>query len=273
MRRGPYQWAGRVALLTGASSGIGLAMARALVERGVRVAMVARSLERLEEAARPFGVEAVATFSLDLRDRNGLSKLPERVAKRFGRLDILVHSAGVNHRGEVFDRSAEELAEVLDTNLVAPILLTRAAMPHLSLDAAIVNIASLAGKVPFGGEATYCASKAGLRAFARALGEELSKEGMTVSTVCPGPVDTGFLGDLEDVPPIVFSQPMSSAEQIALAAIASIESGREEVDVPNMSGKLATLGYLAPAIFAALRPILEVRGARNKSRFAKRAQG
>ena len=149
-------------------------------------------------------------------------------------------------------------------------LLTRAALPHLRSGGAIVNIASLAGKVPIPDEATYSASKAGLRAFGRALGQELRAREVTVSTVCPGPVDTGFLGDACDVPPLVFSQPISTAESIAKAVVASIESARAEIDVPSLSGKLATLGYLSPAFLSAIRPLLERRGARNKERFLSR---
>jgi short-subunit dehydrogenase len=266
-------WEGRVALVTGASSGIGLAVTAALIAKKVRVAMVARSRERLEEAACAFGAERVAAFSLDVRDRSALARLPERVIERFGRLDILVHSAGVNHRGAVIERSVEELGAIVEANLLAPVLLTRAALPHLQPGGAIVNIASLAGKVPIPDEAAYSASKAGLRAFGRALGQELRARDVTVSTVCPGPVDTGFLGDAERVPPLVFSQPMSSAERVARAVIASIESARDEIDVPGFSGKLATLGYLSPTFLAVLRPFLERRGARNKERFLLRRRG
>ena len=269
-----FEWDGRVALVTGASSGIGLAVTKALVERGVRVAMVARSRPRLEDEARALGNDRVVAFSLDVCDRSALAGLPARVVDRLGRLDLLVHSAGVNHRGKVADKTIEELGAILDTNLVAPVLLTRAALPYLAARGAIVNVASLAGKVPLRDEATYCASKSGLRSFARALGEELRPRGVIVTTVCPGPVDTGFLGDASDVPAIVFSQPMTSAARVAEAVIASIESARVETDLPALSGKLATVGYLAPAFFAALRPILEQRGARNKKRFmSRRARG
>ena len=267
MERKRIDWEGRVGLVTGASSGIGLAVAQALVQRGARVALVARSRDRLDEAAADLGRDRVATFPLDVCDRAALVKLPERVVEHFGRLDWLVHSAGVNHRGALAERSIEDLVGILDANLVAPVLLTRAALPHLKPGGAIVSIASLAGKVPIRDEATYSASKAGLRAFGRALAEELRERGLTVTTVCPGPVDTGFLGDARDVPPIVFSQPMSTAARVADAVIASIESAREEVDVPHLSGKLATLGYLSPALMAMLRPVLERRGARNKERF------
>jgi short-subunit dehydrogenase len=181
-----------------------------------------------------------------------------------------VNNAGVNHRGEVADRTAEELEQIVDTNLVAPILLTHAALPLLRDGGVVVNVASLAGKVPVPHEAAYSGSKAGLRAFSRALGTELSARGVRVCCVNPGPVDTGFFADIDKVPNLVFSQPMSSAEQIADAVVRAVESRAREIDVPAVSGKLATLAYLSPRIFAALRPIFEKRGARNKERYVAR---
>jgi short-subunit dehydrogenase len=269
-RTRPIAWEGRRALVTGASSGIGLAVVEALVERGVRVAIVARSRERLHQMELALGTERVAAFPLDVCDRTALAGLPARVVEGLGGLDILVHSAGVNHRGTLIGRAMDELTGILDANLVAPVLLTRAALPYMGPGSAIVSVASLAGKVPIPDEATYSASKAGLRAFARALGAELVARGVTVSTVCPGPVDTGFLGDAREVPAIVFSQPMSTAECVAGAVVNAIESGHGEIDIPYLSGKLATLSYLSPRFLDAMRPLLERRGARNKKRFMLR---
>jgi short-subunit dehydrogenase len=262
----------KVAIVTGASSGIGLASARKLVARGVRVALVARSRELLSAHVRELGGERAAAFPLDVADRAGVAALPLQVVDRFGRLDIVVNNAGVNHRGPVRERSAAELAQIVDVNLIAPILLTHAALPYLRPGGVVVNVASLAGKVPLPHEATYSGSKAGLRAFTRALGSELLEhgDGVRVCTVCPGPVDTGFFGDdLAKVPDIVFSQPMSSAEEVADAVMAAIDRDVEEIDVPAVSGKLATLGYLSPRIFRSLRPLLERQGARNKRRYLK----
>lgn len=264
------EWTEKVAIVTGASSGIGLAVARALVARGARVALVARTADKLAELARELGPSRAESFPLDVTDRARLLALPGAVVARFGRLDVVVNNAGVNHRGAVAERSAEELAQIIDANLVAPILLTRAALPHLGPGSAVVNVASLAGKVPVPHEAAYCSSKAGLRAFSRALGLELSAAGIRVSAVCPGPVDTGFFGDVEAVPDLVFSQPMSSAGQIADAVLRAIETGAPEIDVPALSGKLATLGYLSPEIFTTLRPVFERVGARNKRRYLAR---
>jgi len=260
----------RVALVTGGSSGIGLAVAKAFVARRMRVAIVGRSAERLAAAVQTLGSDRVLAVALDVRDRAGGAQLPGRVVAHFGQLDVLVHSAGANHRGPFASKRVEELAEIVETNLVAPMLLTHAALPYLGKGSAVVSVASLAGKVPLPHEAAYSASKAGLRALSRALEVELRGLGVAVSTICPGPVDTAFLGDAAEVPDIVFSQPMSTADRVAEAVVDALESGRSEIDLPMLSGKLATLGYLSPAFLAALRPLLERRGARNKQRYLSR---
>lgn len=269
-------WQGRVALVTGASSGIGRAVARELVSRGVTVGLVARTARNLEALVGELGAANAQAFAVDVSDRSAVLGLPQRVRQRFGRLDLVVQSAGRNHRGAFAERSADELGGILDVNLVGPILLTHAALPLLGEDGVVVNIASLAGKVPVPDEAAYSASKSGLRAFARALDTELRLQGrgVRVLSVCPGPVDTGFLGeDLAQVPNLVFSQPMSSAEDVARAVISAIASGRQETDVPALSGKLCTLGYLSPALFRALRPSFERLGARKKAAAIARRAG
>ena len=264
------EWKQRVAIVTGASSGIGCAVAREFVARGTRVALVARSAPKLDELVAALGPEMAASFPLDVTDRESLTKLPARVKERWHRLDFLVHSAGVNHRGPVLEKASAELASILETNLVAPVLLTHAALPLMADDGVVVNVASLAGKVPVPHEATYSGSKAGLRAFARALDTELALGGrrIRVATVCPGPVDTGFLGqDLTKVPDLIFSQPMSTADDVRRAVFLLLEGGRREIDVPGASGKLATLSYLSPGLFGTLRPVLEKMGARRKARY------
>jgi short-subunit dehydrogenase len=265
-------WEEKVALVTGASSGIGRAVARKLAARGCRVALVARSAEPLEALARELGTARAVAFAADVTDRGALVSLPARAVERFGRLDVLVNNAGVNHRGAVAERSSAELVDILETNLLAPVLLTSAALPHLAPGSVVVNVASLAGKVPVPHEATYSASKAGLRAFGRALGlEQRAHGGVRVRTVCPGPVETGFLGvDLDRVPDLVFSQPLSTADEVADAVLRALDGEDDELDIPRLSGKLATLAYLSPRVYRSLRPLLEWRGARNKRRLVER---
>lgn len=266
---------GRIAIVTGASSGIGLAVAERLVASGARVALVARTRAKLEAAAARLGAERAAAFPADVTDFAALDALPRAVVDRFGGLDILVNNAGLNHRGPILDHAARDLADVITTNLTAPVYLTRVAATHLRTGGAVVNVASLAGMIPLPHEAAYCASKAGLRAFTFALAEELAPRGITVSSVSPGPVDTDFFGDVSTVPDLVFSQPMSTPDEVADAVMACILRGGREVAMPALSGRLATLGYLFPGLARRLRPVLERRGAALKARYlaARRARG
>jgi short-subunit dehydrogenase len=254
-----------VAIVTGGSSGIGLAAGRALAGAGARVALVARTRGPLDEAARSIGAEG---FACDVADRAAVRAMVEAVEERLGPPRILVNNAAFNARGAVTSRTAEELAQVIETNLVAPVFLTRLVLERMPAPAAIVNVASLAGIVPLVGEAAYSASKAGLRAFGAALREELAERGISVSTVCPGPVSTPFLLDnIDEVPDLVFSQPMTSAEEVATAILDCVRNGQREVALPALSGVMSQVGYLFPALRARLTPMLERIGARNKGRY------
>jgi short-subunit dehydrogenase len=255
---------GSVGLVTGASSGIGLAVARLVVARGGRVALVARTKEKLDATARELGKDNAVPFPLDVQDLDALAALPERVKKHFGRLDLVVNNAGLNHRGPIDKYSPRELADIVTTNLTAPIVLTRAALPHVERGGAIIQVASIAGMVPVPGEATYSASKAGLRAFARAAATDVVDRDVHLGCVCPGPVDTGFLGDLSEVPDIVLSQPMISAEEVAEAVLRCADERLDEMALPRRSGRLATMAYLMPEFARRITPVLQKRGARNK---------
>jgi short-subunit dehydrogenase len=263
---------GKVAIVTGASSGIGLAAARALVKEGCSVALVARTAAKLEEIADELGEQAAA-FPLDVGDLGRLAALPRQVRERFGRLDVVVNNAGLHHRGDMLRHAPEALAAMCSVNLAAPIVLTRAAADEMSPGGCVVNVASLAGKLGVPGSAVYSGTKAGLRFWALAAAEDLGRRGLRVANVNPGPVDTGFFdGDIHHVSDLTFSQPMVSAEEVSDAILACLRSGESplEIDLPAASGKLATLGYLAPGVGRLLRPFLERRGARAKRAFMAR---
>ncbi len=260
---------GKVALITGASSGIGLSLTKKLLRRGCKVAMVARTASTLHALEKELGPNAAA-FPADVCDFEALTALPGRVNDRLGRLDFLVNNAGVNHRGSIAKHSPAKLAEVVTTNLTAAIVLTRAAYPVLREGGSVVQLASIAGMVPVPGEATYSASKAGMRAFARAVADDLADRHIHSGCVCPGPVDTGFFGDLSTVPNIVFSQPMSTADQVADAIITCINDRVPEIAIPAQSGRLATLAYVFPDVATRIRPRLERKGERNKAAFLRK---
>ncbi|MCA9656416.1 MAG: SDR family oxidoreductase [Myxococcales bacterium] len=268
---------GQTALITGASSGIGEASAWRLAREGARVVLAARGRERLEALAgrmREAGHEAEAVPT-DVGDLGALAGLVARAVELGGGLDLLVNNAGVNHRGELERIAPEQLAQIVQVNLAAPIVLTRLALPHLrARRGAVVNVASLAGRIPVVHEATYSATKFGLRAFTFALAEELREAGVRVTVVSPGPVDTGFFdGHLEEVPDLVFSQPMSTADEIAELVIECAADGRVERMRPRLGGYLATLGYLLPSLRRVLLPTLERKGRAAKARYIASRRG
>lgn len=261
----------RAALITGASSGIGLATARLLHARDYRVGLVARRAERLDQVAAELGEGAVA-FPCDVGDLGRLPALVDDVVAGLGGLDVLVNNAGVHHRGSMLRHSPEDLAQMIVVNTAAPIALTRAAVDHMPPGGVVVNVASLAGKTPVPGGATYSGSKAGLRFWALAAAADLAERGIRIATINPGPVDSGFLDlDLDNVAPITFSQPISTVDQVAQAVLKAIEATASplEIDLPYASGKLATLGYISPPVRRALQPLLEKRGAKVKAQLLR----
>jgi short-subunit dehydrogenase len=253
----------KVAVVTGGSAGIGLAVCRKLRARGFVVVMVARTRATVEREAAAIGA---APWVADVGDLATTARLPGEVAARFGRLDVWVNNAGTHHRGPALRRTPAELAEMVTVNLAAPIVATRAALDHLRPGGAVVQVASLAGRVPLPEASTYSATKAGLRFFTRALALEHPE--LVLSTVSPGPVDTGFFGeDLDGVADITFSQPMSTADEVADAVLWCLDHPSTEVALPASSGLLTTLGYLVPGLQRVLRPVLTRRGAKNKAAY------
>lgn len=264
----------RTVIITGASAGIGAACARRFASEGANLVLAARNAERLNTLAKSLEERTqVITVPTDVSLRKDARALLEAGDQRFGRIDVLINNAGFNHRGAVEQISESDLARVLRVDLEAPMVLCRLALPYLRQagGGALVNVASIAGQIPMPDEAAYSAAKAGLRAFTRALAEELEGSGITASMVSPGPVDTGFImNDLDEVPDIVFAQPMSTADDIAVLVVESAADGRLERTHPRITGVTATLGYLFPALTRLLRPAMERRGREAKSRYRGR---
>ena len=260
----------QIVLIIGASAGVGAACARRFAAEGAEVVMTARGTERLEaevQRIQETGGRAVG-WTADLGSDEDCDRLLAQVREQYGRLDVLVNNAGLHHRGDFGDNEADALADMVTVNLRNPIRLSRLALSLLSEGGgAIVNVASLAGCVPVPGSAVYSATKFGLRAFSLALATELEGSGVTVSVVSPGPVETGFiLDDLEKVTDLTLSQPMVSADAVALCVLACAADGKFERKLPRSSGLLATAGYLFPSLKVWLKPLLERKGARAKRR-------
>jgi 3-oxoacyl-[acyl-carrier protein] reductase len=177
---------GRTAVVTGASRGIGAAVARLLHERGANLGLGSRSRDDL-------GLAGVVAKSCDVRDPTALARLCDATAERFGGIDIVVPNAGVGAYGSFLDLSREHLDEMLDVNLKGTVYAIRAALPHmLGREGDVVTLASEAGRRGLPYEAVYCASKFGQVGLTRALDHELREHGIRCTNVCPGGVATDF---------------------------------------------------------------------------------
>ena len=176
------------ALVTGGSSGIGLAIARVLHDEGYGLTLAARKVERLEAAAAELGASAVA---VDVRDEDDCSRLVATHLETHGGLDVLVNSAGVGIAGRIGDMETKQFDLQQSVNLRGAFLVTRAALPALrEARGYVVNLASIAGTIPTPGLAGYGAAKAALVSLSRSLAREEAEAGVRVTAVCPAFVDT-----------------------------------------------------------------------------------
>lgn len=183
---------GKTAVVTGASSGIGRAIAEALAEAGANLLLVGRNAERLAETVA--GVEArgaqVATVEVELTDADAPAQIVEAAVRRFGGLNILVNCAGIFEPMPFDTQPMASFDRQMATNVRAPFALTQAALPHLKPEGAVVNISSIAGYKGFPLSAAYCASKGAVELMTRALGAELGPQGVRVNCIAPGNIRT-----------------------------------------------------------------------------------
>ncbi len=213
---------GRAALITGGSSGIGLAIARALGEDGYRVTISARRPDKLEAAAvelRGAGVEVVAQPA-NVAEEDDIKALAAGHRERFGRLDVLVNNAGIGVGGAIADAETKKLDIQLDVNLRAVYLVTRECIPMLKEAGAehgkalVANMASIAGKYGQGWLAAYSATKFGVVGLTQALHKEHAGDGIQATALCPGFVNTAMTDWVEGVGKEQMIQPEDIAEAI-----------------------------------------------------------
>jgi NAD(P)-dependent dehydrogenase (short-subunit alcohol dehydrogenase family) len=204
---------GRSALVTGGSSGIGLAIARMLHEEDFELTLVSRRAERVEAAAAELGAAAVAANMADAAD---CERVVAEHGERFGRLDVLVNSAGVGIGGRVEELPVKHLDLQLGVNLRGLFLVTQAAIPLRRTSRGwIVNLASIAGTLPTPGLATYGATKAAIIALTRSLNEELDADGVRAIALCPGFVDTP-MAQWSGIEPSEMIRPEDCAEVVRM---------------------------------------------------------
>ncbi|MBS1841809.1 MAG: SDR family NAD(P)-dependent oxidoreductase [Acidobacteria bacterium] len=190
--------AGKVALVTGGSRGIGRAIALKLASLGADIAICGRDAAKLSETEaklRETGARAIA-IAADVTRGNDVAQLVRRVESELGPIALLVNNAGMGLFGPVHEKSEEEWDRLMNTNLKSVFLVSRAVVPGMIKRGGgdIINISSLAGKNVFAGGGIYCASKWGVQGLSGCMAEELREHGIRVSTVCPGSVATEFSG-------------------------------------------------------------------------------
>jgi short-subunit dehydrogenase len=238
----PRALAGEAALVTGASSGIGAAVAHELSRRGARVALAARRVDRLEAAAqaiRSAGGDAIA-IPTDLADSSQVARLARCTIEEFGRIDVLVNNAGASWSKRFAASTPEEIARLVEVNLLGAMVLTRAALPGMleRRHGAIITVGSIASRVAM--EPIYSATKFGLRGFSLALRRQLAGTGVSVSLVTPGNIRTEMTSGVGGRLP----EPAFVASTVADLVL----SPKREVILPRKHYVLLWLDQLLPRI-------------------------
>lgn len=269
-------------LITGASKGVGAACALGFAKafpQGVNLILAARGLaglQELENTLMQYPKAKVLALTADIADLQACQTLVNKAIEQFGYINVLINNVGLHHRGSFSERTPAQIAAMVDLNLKSPLYLSALVLPHMpdpraGSRNAIVMVGSLAGRAPLQGAATYSCTKAGLRTFTYALHDELKDKAINVAVVSPGPIDTSFIMDeIDEVEDIVYSQPMSSPEQVANAVIKLSQGQATEIAMPWLSGKLTTLGYLFPKFRRATRGLLYKIGKKNKEEYRQR---
>ncbi len=245
----------RVVIITGASSGIGAATARAFGREGMRLALFARRADRLEQVAvdaRAAGGQAIVVPG-DVRERASIANLIERTMAAYGRIDVLLNNAGLGRLGWLETLDPADVRLQIDVNLLGAIEATQLALPHLIRQRSghIVNVASLAGKIGSPTYTVYAATKFGLAGFSEALRREVAPWGIRVSGVYPAGVQTEWgehIGYRRRVGLAIARRVRLPAESVAEAMVRLVRHPRREVILPRGARVLIWIDRAAPWI-------------------------
>jgi len=254
-------WRDKVVLVTGGSSGLGLAIARAFATSGAKLVVAARGTEKLGQAAEQLaalGGEVLAA-PCDVTNQKEVDTLFDRAISRFDRLDVLVNNAGRSARGEVLTTTPEDFAAMLELNLLALVRCTRAAAPYLLAQRGhVVNIGSLAAKSATRFMGAYPASKFAVAAYSQQLRLELAPQGLHVLLACPGPIRSDQTRDYlpaDNRLPAAASRPGAGVklpgldpERVAAAIVRACERRQSELILPARARLLFTLAQMSPRL-------------------------
>jgi uncharacterized protein len=230
---------GKVAVITGASMGIGEAMAKLFVDEGALVVLSSRDEKRIEEARARIGrPEKTLGIFCDVRNREDLDRLLGLTLHNFGRVDIWVNNAGFGLRDTIVDMPMRDCRNMFETNLFGAIEGMQVVSPVMVKQGSgtIINISSVAGHIPVPGMGAYCATKFALNAISKTARMELESTGVKVMTVCPGYVETNFSRNVVRGSQAKKFDPGArkgaTAEEVAHAALNGYLTGKREVVVP-----------------------------------------
>jgi short-subunit dehydrogenase len=231
------QVAGKTILVTGASSGIGAALAPMLAERGATVGIVARRKERLETVLAACRRHAPRSrmWAADLGDLARAEEVAREAWDAFGGLDVLVNNAAMGKRKAVPDLTAAEIAHVMDLNFHSPVRMGQAVLPRMLERRAgmIVNVSSMGGRIGIVHEAAYCAAKFALCGWSEVMAIDLEGTGVQVKLVLPGPIATEIWETAPGDVPAVYQGPFVTAQACAADIVSAIESDGFEYYVPE----------------------------------------
>jgi uncharacterized protein len=241
----------RIAVVTGGSTGIGAALARALTARGWRCVLLARNLERLQDLADEIEGEAEAC---DVADREEVERVAARIAERHPAVHLLVNNAGIPARGTFLELPPERIEQVVRTNYLGGVWCVRAFLPLLEAGAPaqVVNVVSIAGLVTGGAYGPYAAAKHAQLAFSRAIARELAPRGISVLTVNPGPVETEGFPQRDLLTRRLAGRAVLQPDAVARRIVKALERGRAEIVLPRYLRAVALAEALAPSLVTRL---------------------
>jgi NAD(P)-dependent dehydrogenase (short-subunit alcohol dehydrogenase family) len=245
--------AGRVGIVTGAARGIGRQLAEAFAEAGARVAVLDSNAEGAKETAE--AIDGALAIAVDITDEDGVERAVLEVEEAFGSLDFLVNNAGIRHQASILDHDLGTWRRTLDVNLTGTFICTQIAARLMVAHGGgrIVNLASIAGALPFKNRAAYDASKAGIIALTKATAAELASQGITCNAIAPGVIETplsaDYFKDEQMVATVVANTPLGrwgQVDEISNAALFLCGDASEFIQGHTLfvdGGWMATKGY------------------------------
>jgi NADP-dependent 3-hydroxy acid dehydrogenase YdfG len=248
----------KVALITGASTGIGRATALALAREGACVAIAARREAGLQELAGVIGRENVLALRTDVTQRDQVEAMVEQVLAKWGRVDILISNAGEYIRSPIVDLEPADLQRSLDVNYFGGVYCIKAVLPHMIAQKRghIVAVTSMDGKIGLPQDGPYVSAKFAMTGFLEVLRQEVSDHGIAVTNVLPGRVDTGMIEHLR----FTWISPKISPESVARSILLAIRKRKSIVIVPPQAKLLYYINVLAPRLSDSLSRFFRLEG-------------